>query len=302
MGIHTSFAALLVRAKERGARFQTTATIGRQSLAVPFRDLASWARRLGVSEPDWDTFAVDGYSEDFFRKMLGADTVTSYDFSSYQGASVVHDFNEPLPQAYYGAYDAVVDGGTIEHLFDVKQVLRNYMALPKIGGDVYICTNANNLCGHGFYQFSPEFFYRVFSEANGYRIESVCLIETPFHLVEKSPRQRVFAAADPASVGKRMVIVTDKPVSIYVHARRITERPAFAEAPYQSDYRSEWTAHAAKNAGQDEDELRQRAGDGSADRPRRFSYLSGRQALRRSLLQRRKNSLRNRRWFKPLVP
>ena len=32
------------------------------------------------------------------------------------------------------------------------------MALPKVGGDVYICTPANNLCGHGFYQFSPEFF------------------------------------------------------------------------------------------------------------------------------------------------
>ena len=299
MGIHASFGALLVRAKERGARFGTTATIGRQSLALPMQDLAAWARRLGTVEPDWDSFAVDGYSEDFFRKVLGAETVTSFDFSAYQGATVVQDFNEPLPRAHHATCDAVVDGGSIEHIFDIKQVLSNYMALPKIGGDVHICTNANNVCGHGFYQFSPEFFYRVFSEKNGYRIESVCLIETPFHLVEKSPRQRVFAAADPASVGKRMVIVNDKPVLIYVHARRIAARPLFAEPPHQSDYVGAWTTHAAEDVKQNQGE----GGRGEADgRARRFSYLSAGQALRRSLLQRRKNSLRNRKWFRPLVP
>jgi hypothetical protein len=234
--------------------------------------------------------------------MLGAETVASFDFSAYQRATVVHDFNEPLPRSHHAIYDAVVDGGTIEHIFDVRQVLSNYMALPKIGGDVYICTAANNLCGHGFYQFSPEFFYRVFSEANGYRIESVCLIETPFHLVEKSPRQRVFEAADPASAGKRTVIVTDKPVSIYVHARRVADRPLFSQAPYQGDYLDEWNAHATKEAGQYDGETRPRAGNGTVQCSRRFTYLSGGQALRRWLLQRRKNSLRNRKWFKPLTP
>lgn len=301
MGIHASFGALLVRAKERGALFETTATIGRQSLAVPMGDLAAWARRLGIAEPDWDSFAVDGYSEDFFGKMLGAKTLMSFDFSAYQGAGVVHDFNQPLPRAYHTTCDAVVDGGSIEHIFDIKQVLSNYMALPKIGGDVHICTNANNVCGHGFYQFSPEFFYRVFSEANGYRIETVCLIETPFHLVEKSARQRIFEVADPASVGKRMVIVNDKPVSIYVHARRVAERPLFAEPPYQSDYLGEW-ADAAEDAGQDQGERGARPSAGGAEPVRRFSYLSSGQALRRWLLQRRKNSLRNQKWFKPLVP
>jgi hypothetical protein len=302
MGIHTSFGALLVRAKERGGSFQSTATIGRQSLSVPLKDLSLWARRLGISELDWDTFAADGYSEDFFVKMLGAETVASFDFSAYQRATVVHDSNEPLPRSRHAIYDAVVDGGTIEHIFDVRQVLSNYMALPKVGGDVYICTAANNLCGHGFYQFSPEFFYRVFSEVNGYRIESVCLIETPFHLVEKSPRQRVFTAADPAAAGKRAVIVTDKPVSIFVHARRVADRPLFTQAPYQSDYLDQWSAHPMEGARPYDGEPRSRADDDTAQHLRRFTYLSGGQALRRWLLQRRKNSLRNRKWFKPLTP
>jgi hypothetical protein len=298
MGITASTAALLARAKQDGARFDQTATVGRQSLALSNADLAKLARRLNIPEPDWNAFAADGYCEDLFRHFFGARQITSFDASDYQNASVVHDLNRPIPPEYTKAFDALVDGGTIEHIFDIKQVLSNYMTLVRVGGDVFICTTANNLCGHGFYQFSPEFFYRVFNEANGFRIESVCMIETPFHLVEKSPRQRVFKVADPASVGKRMVIVTDKPVSIYVQARRIADRPLFAELPYQSDYRTKWTATAASTSRQLE--LQGEAG-GTAN-GHDFSYLSGWQALRRSLLQRRKNSLRNRKWFKPLAP
>jgi hypothetical protein len=298
MGITASTAALLARAKQDGARFDQTATVGRQSLALSNADLAKLARRLNIPEPDWETFAVDGYCEDFFRHYFGARQTTSFDASDYQSASVVHDLNRPIPPEYTKAFDALVDGGTIEHIFDIKQVLSNYMSLVRVGGDVFICTTANNLCGHGFYQFSPEFFYRVFSEANGFRVKSLCMIETPFHLVEKSPRQRVFEVADPACVGKRMVIVTDKPVSLYVRARRIADQPIFAEPPYQRDYRTQWIAHTACASPQSErQEKAGRAANGQD-----FLYLSGWQSLRRSLLQSRKNSLRNRKWFKPLVP
>lgn len=299
MGIMSSVAALLVRAREQGASFERTATIGRQSMAVPVADFTAFARRLGIEEPDYATFGADGYCEDFLRLFLGACSVTAFDASNYQHAGIVHDFNVPLPQEHYQAFDAVIDGGSIEHIFDIRQVLENYMNLVKVGGHVFICTNANNLCGHGFYQFSPEFFYRVFSEANGFRVRSLCLIETPFHLVEKSSRQRIFAAADPPSVGKRMVLVTDKVISVYVDAQRVALRPLFAEAPYQSDYRFEWNAHAVEEASAGDAE----ALPGASGRNRyEFTYLSAWNSFRRSLLQRRKNSLRNRRWFKPLDP
>lgn len=297
MGITASTVALLARAKLAGARFDRTATVGRQSLALSNADLVRLARRLNLSQPDWKAFAVDRYCEDLFRYFLGARKVTSFDASDYQGASVVHDMNYPIPPEYAKEFDALVDGGTIEHIFDIKEVMCNYMSLVRVGGNIFICTTANNLCGHGFYQFSPEFFYRVFSETNGFRVEQVCMIETPFHLVEKSARQRIFEAADPMSVGKRMVIVTDKPVSIYVHAHRIADRPLFAEPPYQSDYRTQWTAHTVCTS--PESERQEKAG--RAANGKNFSYLSGWQALRRRHLQYRKNSLRNRKWFKPLA-
>lgn len=299
MGINTSVAALLTRAREEGTSFAATATIGRQSLTVPNAELVALARRLGVADPDWSSFAPDGYSEDFFRLFFGAQTVTSFDASPYQNVGVVHDFNQPLPACHHGSCDVVFDGGSMEHIFDVRQVLSNYMLLPKVGGSVFISTTANNLCGHGFYQFSVEFFYRVFCAANGYEIEKVCLIETPFHGVERSGQQKVYLAADPPTVGKRTVIVTDKPVSIYVHARRVADVPLFATPPHQSDYASRWDTFAA-DAG---------TGDGKpseAEAPARdaagFTYISAWDAWWRSRLQRRKNSLRNRKWFTPLVP
>jgi 2-polyprenyl-3-methyl-5-hydroxy-6-metoxy-1,4-benzoquinol methylase len=292
MGIKTSVAALLVRAWEQGATFSRTATIGRQSLTVPLADLTELARRCGAPAPD-EGFAADGYCEDFLCRFLRAEQVVSFDASEYQSVSVAHDFNRPLPEDYAESFDAVIDGGTMEHIFDVRQVLQNYMGMPKVGGSLFICTNANNLCGHGFYQFSPEFFYRVFCEANGYRVETLCLIETPLHIVERSARQRVFEAADPAEVGKRTVIVTDKPISIYVHARRTTLRPLFATPPVQSDYAARWLDDGADEAA---------PATPPANGQRRFAYISTWETLRRGARQRRKNSLRNRKWFKPLTP
>lgn len=288
-------AALLVRAKQTGYSFVHTATIGRQSLAVPVRDLARLARRLGIAEPNWAEFAKDGFCEDFLRLFLGAETISSFDASDYQNATVIHDFNVPLPDQYHGTFDAVIDGGTIEHIFDIKQVLRNYMALVKIGGHVHICTSANNLCGHGFYQFSPEFFSMVFDETNGFEVNDICLIETPLHFIEKSRHQRVFKTIDFASVRKRMVIVTDRPVSIYVHASRVSNKPLFVELPCQREYLPK--SHAKRSV-----QIECEPGSVSREKKYRFQYVSFWEELRRSRLQKRKNSLGNRRWFKPLVP
>ena len=37
-----------------------------------------------------------------------------------------------------------------------------------VGGSIFVNTPANNMMGHGFYQFSPELMYRIFAEANGF--------------------------------------------------------------------------------------------------------------------------------------
>jgi hypothetical protein len=62
MGINTSIAKLLVRARLHGVSFARTGTIGRQSLAIPKKDVKAIARKLGVRGLDWSRFAANGFA------------------------------------------------------------------------------------------------------------------------------------------------------------------------------------------------------------------------------------------------
>ena len=120
-------------------------------------------------------------------QSLGASSVDSMDNSDFEGARLVHDLNQPIPADWKGRYDAVIDGGTLEHVFNFPVALRNVMEMVQPGGRLFIHNCANNLCGHGFYQFSPELFFRVLSPANGFQMQH-CVA------VEYGVRRRWFAA------------------------------------------------------------------------------------------------------------
>lgn len=293
MGINAGFAALLVRARADGAEFTRTVTIGRQSLKVPRDDLDGFAARLNTPLPS-ALAAGARYAEPFLTGLLGAREVDSIDFSEYQEATIVHDLNTPIPAALHRRYDALIDGGSLEHIFDVRQALANYMNLVREGGAIFLYTPANNLCGHGFYQYSPEFFYRVFNAGNGFAIERVTMVETPLLSVEASRERRYFATVDPEAAGKRVLFMGDRPVMAFVHARCVAACEPFARSPLQSDYRRKWQDGAAATAA-----ARAEAAPAPASP---FRHLSRLGVLRRRLRQRRKNSLANRRWFRPYRP
>ena len=58
-------------------------------------------------------------------------------------------------------------------IFNFPVAIRNLMRMAKVGGQVFLTTPANNFCGHGFYQFSPELAYRIFALENGFEPASV---------------------------------------------------------------------------------------------------------------------------------
>jgi 2-polyprenyl-3-methyl-5-hydroxy-6-metoxy-1,4-benzoquinol methylase len=75
--------------------------------------------------------------------------------------------NIPIPDNFE-KYDTIFDGGSLEHIFNVNQALKNVSSLCKPGGQIIHSLPANNQCGHGFWQFSPELFLSLYSEKNGY--------------------------------------------------------------------------------------------------------------------------------------
>ncbi len=80
----------------------------------------------------------------------------SLDCSDYEHCDIVHDMNRPIDPSHHGTFDVVIDGGSLEHIFNFPVAVANCMNLVKVGGSVFIFTPANNHMGHGFYQFSPD--------------------------------------------------------------------------------------------------------------------------------------------------
>ncbi len=102
-------------------------------------------------------------------KALGFSEVASLDISGYQGATHVHDLNLPLDRFMEKRFDLVYDGGTLEHVFDTPQALRNIFGLLKVGGIVIHASPSNNHVDHGFYQYSPTLFWDYYG-VNGWKI------------------------------------------------------------------------------------------------------------------------------------
>ncbi|MBK8246117.1 MAG: class I SAM-dependent methyltransferase [Gemmatimonadetes bacterium] len=75
------------------------------------------------------------------------------------------DLNEPLPGGMVGAYDLVVDTGTLEHCFNVGSAFRNAWAALKVGG-VFCHAAPMTKINHGFWSFNPT-VYPDFFEDNG---------------------------------------------------------------------------------------------------------------------------------------
>jgi hypothetical protein len=80
----------------------------------------------------------------------------------HEKATHVVDMNKPL--AIEERYDTVIDAGTIEHIYNAPQALANVSAMCAHQGQILHIGPANIFCGHGFWQFSPELFFSLYSE------------------------------------------------------------------------------------------------------------------------------------------
>lgn len=104
----------------------------------------------------------------FFR-LFGVE-FDCIDIAASRGMEIVADLNAPLPHSLCGRYDVVYDGGTMEHCFNVGQVMRNITALARVGGFI-AHVNPLNYYNHGFFAFNPTFYHDYYSQ-NGHRLAS----------------------------------------------------------------------------------------------------------------------------------
>lgn len=235
MGIDAHSAALLLERARQGVRFARTLMIGRQNFFVGRKEWRRVLARAQAPVPSaWS--ALDSfhgaYAEPFFG-ALGAETVHSLDATDYEGAQRIHDLNQAIPADWHGQYDVVFDGGSLEHVFQFPQALLNCLQLVKQGGHFIAYTPANNFCGHGFYQLSPELIHRALGEPMGFQVEHVIAVEYGW-------RVRMFAVADPATLGARVNLLNRAFVLLFVCARKTGPTPESFAPVMQSDYSTAW--------------------------------------------------------------
>ena len=99
------------------------------------------------------------------------------DVAVIRGGEIVQDLNEPLAPHLVGAFDFVIDSGTLEHCFNVAQAVANVAMAVRVGGVVHH-GNPLVMINHGFYNFSPA-FYHDFYRANGFEIVDMYSVEQP---------------------------------------------------------------------------------------------------------------------------
>jgi SAM-dependent methyltransferase len=258
MGLGLNSTKFLLQARQSGVTFGETVTLGRQYMMLSPEKIALLLRQRGLWPPPEGEgkFLADlrgtKWRFEILARALGAKSAVSMDASSYEGATVIHDLNQPIPRELEESFDVVIDGGTLEHVFNFPVAIANCMKMLRTGGHLFLFTPANNFCGHGFYQFSPELFYRVLSPPNGFQVERMIALEDSmgrssllgvrYDFYIRGPWYEV---KDPEQVGDRVPLLNHNEATLFVLAKKLSHGPVFKAAPQQSDYVPQWETQTA---------------------------------------------------------
>lgn len=166
-------------------------TLGVQDVSATYADLKRWFAKANLPacevaeeerQPTSSMFfklQQDQYSEFVHERtlfaMMGIQGYDALDAFDCEGATLVHDLTKPVPQDWHGRFGTVVDGGTIEHIIDLKMVFTNIVSLLRVGGSII---HISPICGwinHGFLQLSPCLFYEFYQQ-NGFETHDGYLI------------------------------------------------------------------------------------------------------------------------------
>jgi len=229
MGISKATAFLLQELSQRGLLSGKLLQLGVQRISPDAKILVKSFANQQASKSRFDATS----SKKQFWHNLGFDFVSSLDNSDYEGAEIVWDLNLPLNDSFVERFDVVFDGGTMEHVFNTKQVLENIGKLLKIGGLAIHEVPSSNSVNHGFYSFSPILFQDYYSKLD-YEIIEIMLVVKKRHkakIYQYSPRDR--NTEIPENWG-------NKNVSVWCVARKRSNKVT-SDFPQQTKYVNAWS-------------------------------------------------------------
>lgn len=190
MGLALPALRLLAREHKKKPLQDPILTIGRQCVYATIEDITKMLRKENLTVhplpftqstitniPAWKNTPNKKYTSDqiFFQLLTGL-PVVALDISDYEGAEYVWDLNNPIPNDWTHKFGTVIDSGSLEHVFNIKQALINMNRLTAPHGKIIHITPANNYLEHGFFQFSPTLFVDYYG-VNKFKKISCIIIE-----------------------------------------------------------------------------------------------------------------------------
>ncbi len=171
----------------------------------------------------------DIYADKILLENFNIDNLESLDYSDFEGANIIHDLNLPI-EGINKKFNTILDFGTSEHIFNIIQNLTNIAKLCEINGNIIHSLPANNNCGHGFWQFSPELFFNLYQKKNGFD-------KTAIYLVNLHDKKNWYEI-NRQNAGERLELNSSEPLYIFVKTKKIDE--ANFNNIHQSDYEFQW--------------------------------------------------------------
>ena len=220
MGV-TFFEFKFLELTKKDINFGKVLTIGRQEII-----LSNQEKKL--FKIDNSQLRDQKYIDKILLKQFNSLSVDSVDFSDFEEATIIADLNKPMEKK--NSFDTVIDFGTSEHVFNIAQCLQNISNLCKKDGIILHSLPANNNCGHGFWQFSPELFFSLYTKENGFSDTEIFLFNSinKYNLwkIKKQP------------IGNRLELSSDIPLFLLVKTKKIKE--ITYQNVNQSDYQFLW--------------------------------------------------------------
>jgi hypothetical protein len=174
MGIAPYVAEAIIREHQFKPITGTVLLLGRQTMFFSPEDALKMMRvhRVDLPTISPDEIEIDRQTlrsgegpfildEAFFR-LLGVPKIRALDHSDYEGADIIHDLNHPLPDHLEGIADFILDGSTLDNLFNPAQGLMNIARMLKPGGRL-IGVNMGSSHRTAYSVFTPYWFLDYFA-------------------------------------------------------------------------------------------------------------------------------------------
>ena len=174
MGIAPYVAETIIREHKKRPITGTVLLLGRQTMFFSPDAAIAMIRGLGVTPTETDAAKIEIdqqtlrsgegpfiLDEAFFR-LLGVASVRALDYSAYEGADIIHDLGDPIPKHLENFADFILDGSTLDNMFNPAQGLMNIAQLLKPGGRV-ISVNMASAHYAPYSIFTPFWFLDYFA-------------------------------------------------------------------------------------------------------------------------------------------